>query len=239
MARFHASVIEPLTDHDTERRRIQRGLYCLQIFCNVCGWQYDGDGAVVGGRMFVLRHCFPAHQVEEMLCVNEFMKAQYVSMFQQDELIGIDDPRDQTVDGNPPIALIFLMYQGPVLLSKVCKSRRDNEKLVKALREGIIAGLGDPSTRIRSTLSTVWRTVCYADMNRWEKTPFVTDSIDSPPLAWVLMWKSEASNSYEKLDFRRWGYIMWDGRRIEKYGFESLLEEIKQKELRRRISAAT
>jgi hypothetical protein len=66
LIRFHCSVIEPLTERyatwalaalssspkhyplsGTERRRIQRALYRMQVFCNVCGSRGEGRSAPV------------------------------------------------------------------------------------------------------------------------------------------------------------------------------------------------
>ncbi|KAL2258661.1 hypothetical protein VTK26DRAFT_7950 [Humicola hyalothermophila] len=112
IAHFHSSVIEPLTQRyaiwalaslssspeaqplsETETRRIQRGLYLLQLFCNACCSTGKGGSASRGnrpgvvprirdnlGRLRVLS-LFPAWQVEEMLCVHEFTKDTYGGVF--------------------------------------------------------------------------------------------------------------------------------------------------------------
>lgn len=110
--RFHISVIEPLTEafahwslgalpskpeneaacksiilSDTERCRIQRSLYRMQMFCNVCflegrgtSWVGDTEKAVEHLRMLSI---FPAWEVEEILSVNEFAEDKYASVFRQ------------------------------------------------------------------------------------------------------------------------------------------------------------
>jgi len=125
MVRFHCSIIEPLTERyatwalaalssspqdyplsDTERRRIQRGFYRLQVFCNVCGFRGTGQSAeecigysdpVESLRVLSL---FPAWQIEEMLCAHAFVMDVYGGIFHQVawDLDEERNPRYQHVD---------------------------------------------------------------------------------------------------------------------------------------------
>lgn len=104
LARFHHSVIEPLTERysiwalaalssspqdcplsGTERRRIQRALYRYQIYCNLCGSR--GEGRSSPRRLQESLQClriltlFPAWQIEEILCVHKFGKDTYGGVF--------------------------------------------------------------------------------------------------------------------------------------------------------------
>ncbi|KAH6847594.1 hypothetical protein B0I37DRAFT_375424 [Chaetomium sp. MPI-CAGE-AT-0009] len=107
LIRFHHSVIEPLTERyatwalaalssspenryplsGTERRRVQRALYRLQIYCNVCGSRGEGGSAPphIGDCIDRLRilGLFPAWQIEEVLCIHEFAKDIYGGVFYQ------------------------------------------------------------------------------------------------------------------------------------------------------------
>lgn len=106
LVRFHQSVIEPLTDRyaawalaalsssptsdplsGTERRRIQRGLYNLQVFCNLCGSRGEGRSVPVFIRDPVDRLrilcLLPAWQIEEILCVDSFARDVYGAAFYQ------------------------------------------------------------------------------------------------------------------------------------------------------------
>lgn len=102
---FHTSVIEPLTEayaswalaslplseetarnppgrlSNTERRRIQRAMYRLQLFCNVCG----SAGEIIDGNLGRLRvlSMFSAWEVEEILSIHEFAKDKYSEAFQK------------------------------------------------------------------------------------------------------------------------------------------------------------
>ncbi len=104
LARFHQSIIEPLTERysvwalaalssspqdcplsGTERRRIQRALYHYQIYCNLCGSRGEGrssprrlEDPLEGLRILSL---FPAWQIEEVLCINEFAKDTYGGVY--------------------------------------------------------------------------------------------------------------------------------------------------------------
>jgi hypothetical protein len=104
MIRFHCSVIEPFTERyatwalaalssspeshplsDTERRRIQRALYRMQVFCNVCGSRGRGRsaGPHIGTPLDRIRILclYPAWQIEEVLCIHEFAKEVYGGVF--------------------------------------------------------------------------------------------------------------------------------------------------------------
>ena len=75
-----------MTPSKTERSRIYRGLYRLQIYCNLCTHVPDRSCSTWRLRnmdcTMLLSH-FPAWQVEEILCVHEFFKNKYDRVFQQ------------------------------------------------------------------------------------------------------------------------------------------------------------
>ncbi|KAG8161353.1 hypothetical protein KVR01_009617 [Diaporthe batatas] len=109
--RFHASVIEPLTEafarwaldtlpskaeneasksaslSETERCRIQRAFYRMQMFCNVCGSRECGRRAKLGlnttDRRVRILNMFPAWEVEEILSIHDFAKDYYRILFKQ------------------------------------------------------------------------------------------------------------------------------------------------------------
>lgn len=107
MVCFHISCIEPLTERyatwalasmpssaevsptaqplsTTETRRIQRAMYRLQVFCNVCGLKGEGSSSRRirddVERLRVLS-MFPPWEAEEILCVHEFAKEEYNGAF--------------------------------------------------------------------------------------------------------------------------------------------------------------
>lgn len=108
---FHTSIIEPLTDRyaswalaslpipseteqtrkqtlsNTERCRIQRAMYRLQIFCNVCGSLGEGRSSRKRieknvDRLRVLS-IFPAWEIEEILCFHIFAEEMNGKVFRQ------------------------------------------------------------------------------------------------------------------------------------------------------------
>lgn len=108
---FHTSIIEPLTDRyvswalaslpipstneqtrkqplsNTERCRIQRAMYRLQVFCNVCSSLRGGYSSREMiekdvNRLRVLS-IFPAWEIEEILCFHRFAEDMHSSGFVQ------------------------------------------------------------------------------------------------------------------------------------------------------------
>lgn len=108
---FHIFIIEPLTERyaswalatlpfpstngqtgqqplsNTERCRIQRAMYRLQIFCNVCGSLGEGRSSPIRieeniDRLRVLS-LFPAWEIEEILCFHRFAEDIYGKVFRQ------------------------------------------------------------------------------------------------------------------------------------------------------------
>lgn len=110
--RFHVYVVERLTEafapwalgalpskpenqaacksaslSDTERRRMQRGFYRIQMFCNLCGSR-GAERSAPARISETVNHLrvlsmFPAWEVEEILSVHEFAKDQYTDIFKQ------------------------------------------------------------------------------------------------------------------------------------------------------------
>ena len=144
IARFHTSIVEPLTERyaiwalaalssspkarplsEIERRRIQRGMYRLQIFCNVCGSR--GEGRSVTNRIedpvqrSRILSFFPAWQVEEILCVHAFGQDTYGGVFDQVawDLNEERNPKYSHVDMNSVNEDLLLFSDGP----EYCKLR--------------------------------------------------------------------------------------------------------------------
>ncbi|KAB5560174.1 hypothetical protein GE09DRAFT_81690 [Coniochaeta sp. 2T2.1] len=105
IARFHFSVVEPLTERfatwaldglaaldpkapvekplsDAERTRIQRAIYRLETFCNLCSLRSPFHMWAARQRLEIL--CvFPAWEVEEILCIHHFLKERVDSVFNE------------------------------------------------------------------------------------------------------------------------------------------------------------
>jgi hypothetical protein len=72
-----------------------------------------------------------------------------------------------------------------------------------------------------------WYSEEDAAQDRRDKIPFGTDTPHMPPLAWVMHWNGEASNLFGRYiprTFRRWGYTMWDAKRLEVTGVLDFME---------------
>jgi hypothetical protein len=101
LARFHLSVVEPLTERyalwalaalgfspathplsETERRRIHRAMYRLETFGNLCSVRSPCQISGALDRVGILS-TFDAWEVEEMLCFHEFAKERISSVFHQ------------------------------------------------------------------------------------------------------------------------------------------------------------
>lgn len=53
-----------------------------------------------------------------------------------------------------------------------------------------------------------------------------TETLDGPPLGWVLLWNEKYSNVYGPYvpgPLRQWGFVMWDAARLEKMGVKDLI----------------
>lgn len=63
--------------------------------------------------------------------------------------------------------------------------------------------------------------------DRRQPMPFEQDTLSSPPLAWVLFWDGLYSNLvgvYIPDVLRRWGYVMWDAKRLEDSGAKEYIQ---------------
>lgn len=57
--------------------------------------------------------------------------------------------------------------------------------------------------------------------DRRQKMIFEQDTLSSPPIAWARFWNGLYSNligTYIPDALRRWGYVMWDAKRLENTG---------------------
>ncbi|KAH6842373.1 hypothetical protein B0I37DRAFT_381771 [Chaetomium sp. MPI-CAGE-AT-0009] len=268
LARFHKSVIEPLTDRyatwalaalssspasyplsGAERRRIQRALYHFQVFCNLCGSRGEGRSTPVHIRDPVDRLrilcLFPAWQIEEILCINAFAWDVYGAAFYEVawDLDEERNPKYRHIDMtsvqedlllflSPDIyinegSLEAMLRHGLTLLSSVTQTT-DHEELGDH-RDSIFGDWIDDALDYtnQDTRRENWFSEEDAAQDRRDKMPFRTDTPYLPPLAWVTIWRGEASNlfgPYVPRTFRRWGYVMWDAPRLESSGAMKYME---------------
>lgn len=117
IARFHLSTVEPLTERyavcalaalgsspttaplgETEKWRIQRAMYRLETFCNLCSERSPCQMVDSQDRLRILT-TFHAWEVEEMLCIHEFAKERISSVFHQvaSELPNVLEPYSRSL----------------------------------------------------------------------------------------------------------------------------------------------
>ncbi|CVL08487.1 uncharacterized protein FMAN_05204 [Fusarium mangiferae] len=257
MVSFHVSVIRPLMKHyvtwvrlnleglsspneisRTEEQRITRGLYRFQLFYNLFGppkgFASYGDPLV---QLFF--DLYTAWEVEEILCINVFVHAQYLSVFKQVrwDLHPSNPSFDNVRTGphTPPGAfdlfwkddlpydnqLYGIISRGLSVLSTALKTQ-DQSKLAELIASEIVPMVEDilfESTN--SYYQETRRESHHSDRDQAqddrEKMVFSSDSDGSPPLAWVIFWKETYSNLFGNFipeSLRQWGYVMWDSDRL-------------------------
>ncbi|KAI7775674.1 hypothetical protein LA080_006457 [Diaporthe eres] len=187
---FHTSVIEPLTDRyanwalaslpipstnektrkqplsNTERCRIHRAMYRLQVFCNVCWSLREGHSSheILEKNIAHLRVLciFPAWEIEEILCFHRFAEDVHSNVFFQVAWdVNPENPKYRHVDItdiNKNLVLVWnaeaedgtinknslnaVLRSGPKLLSDIMKTK-DHEQLVIMTRAAVLSGMGE------------------------------------------------------------------------------------------------
>ncbi|KAF4462058.1 hypothetical protein FALBO_11134 [Fusarium albosuccineum] len=196
----------------TEQRRIIRGLYRFQIFCNLFGGVHGakhgrrGDVLEAEDRLELFLDEYEPWEVEEILCINAFVDAKYRSVFEEVQWdLHPDNPSfdaERTGPQTPPGAFRLV---------------NDSDDWISETTE--------PYLQERR------REHRYSDRDKAqdsrEKMSFNGDKDDSPPLAWVTIWNEAYSNLYSDFipePLRRWGYIMWDGGRLADSGAAAIMD---------------
>lgn len=234
----------------TERMRIQRAMYRFQILCDVFGnkLKHDNLSANRPRNLRCLRFLsrYEPWEIEEILCINTFFQEKYEQRLSEvsDDL----NPNNNRLHSHSPLGgpedafdleqartrcyfRNFLVSQGLPLLASVLPID-DHDELVDGL-----------SVQMHHFVSDTWLDdiTGNTDMHqRWERSyserdaaqdegrpmTFRGDDLDSPPLAWVLIWGEAYSNLFGTFipkPLRLWGYIMWDARRLEESGAKDVL----------------
>ena len=132
-----------------------------------------------------------------------------------------------------------MLRHGITLLLAVLETT-DQEELGELVRQSVISirenhGGGHYEEWLDGAIEDTWqserRDNWYSEedaaQDRRDQIPFGTDTPHMPPLAWVMNWNGEASNlfgQYIPRTFRRWGYIMWDAKRLKVTGVLDFIE---------------
>ncbi|KAF5641180.1 hypothetical protein F25303_6975 [Fusarium sp. NRRL 25303] len=215
MVSFHVSVIRLLMKHyttwvrsnleglsspneisRTEEQRITRGLYRFQLFYNLFGppkgfASYGGPGPLRKEEIVPLFFdLYTAWEVEEILCINVFVHAQYLSVFKQ---VRWDlHPSNPSFDNHNLTGAISLIH------------RSQDTRSIKASRIGRKRNCLDGEDILFESTNSYHqetrRENHHSDRDQAqddrEKMVSSSDSDGSPPLAWVIFWKETYSNLF-------------------------------------------
>jgi hypothetical protein len=139
-----------------------------------------------------------------------------------------------------------MLRQGLTVLDAVLKTT-DQEELVQLVRQRILSMTEDTPAHMsedhygswddwldeliaggwEDERRENWYSEADAAQDRRDKMAFGTDTPHMPPLAWVINWQGVAFNLFGwciPRTFRRWGYMMWDAKRLESTGVLKFME---------------
>ncbi|KPM35809.1 hypothetical protein AK830_g10746 [Neonectria ditissima] len=225
----------------TERTRIVRGMYRFQIFCNVFSNTKYGQSE----KMELFLGAYDPWEIEELICIERFASFKFQSALDEvekdlhpdDSRFDIDRWGPFTPDGsfNPYDKELYQNGMVALGLAHLCATLKvqDHSELVDFISESLVLRETDS---IYETIEHCGRERDRAGrvsdrdraQYRRDKMPFVGDRIDSPPLAWVTIWREEYSNlicrAIPKL-LHDWGYVMWDADRLVDSGALAVFEK--------------
>lgn len=125
----------------------------------------------------------------------------------------------------------FLVSQGLPLFASISRIH-DHEELVNTMQANMFKHASEywlSDVTGNTDMHERWET-SYSErdaaQDEGRPMPFIGDDLDSPPLAWVLIWGEAYSNLFGTFiprPLRLWGYIMWDAWRLEEDGAKEVL----------------
>ncbi|KAJ3540505.1 hypothetical protein NM208_g5036 [Fusarium decemcellulare] len=237
----------------TEQRRIMRGLYRFQIYCNLFGgvrsdWQRTRDELLTSQeRLDLFLAEYEPWEIEEVICINLFADTKYRSVFDEVQWdLHPDNPSFDPVRTDPftPPGAYHLrnsMFSdwyrdgmvslGLPILSAIFKIQ-DHSELVETIAQNVVSKVHDwIYETTEPSRQDDRREHRYSDRDRAQdsrqKMIFNGDRDDSPPLAWVTIWQELYSNIYSNYipePLHKWGYIMWDAGRLVDSGAMAILD---------------
>ncbi|KAI9155008.1 hypothetical protein HJFPF1_07570 [Paramyrothecium foliicola] len=241
----------PLALSRIEEKRVVRGLYRFQLFCNVFGQlpahsrgRHAGSGSGLRSELF---KTIEPWEIEEIACINKFVERKYEAVFdkvQQD--LHPDNPRFDSGRGlyTPEGAFDLGHYSvqreylrngiASLGLSHLLATIRTQEhnQLVDLTASNLVHGDDWMYDVLCEYNQDRRREANYSDRDKAqdnrEPLPFTGDGDSAPPLAWVTIWRGTYSNLYgthipEVL--HTWGYVMWDADRLIRTGSLAVLQE--------------
>ncbi|KAK2613177.1 hypothetical protein N8I77_000104 [Diaporthe amygdali] len=242
--------VKPKPLSSTECMRIQRGMYRFQILCDVFGNRLKDHNISsnrprhLGCLRFLSR--YEPWEIEEILCINAFFEEKYEARLSEvsDDLKPSNHRfNGHSFPGEPEHAFDFerggtrvncrnfLVSQGLPLFASISRIH-EHEELVNTMQANMLKHaseywLGDVTGN--TDMHERWET-SYSErdaaQDEGRPMPFVGDDLNSPPLAWVLIWGEAYSNLFGTFiprPLRLWGYIMWDAWRLKEDGAKEVL----------------
>ncbi|KAJ4138628.1 hypothetical protein NW768_002478 [Fusarium equiseti] len=246
MVAFHLTVVMPLVSRfiewtqshfralslpdglsHTEMKRIFRGFYRYQLFCNIFGPNEQTLQPWISAdeKLEWFFSIFEPWETEEILCVYQFISDKYQKVRNEQWWYGTGILTDINQPGLSSLGLTFLL----TLFKTDDQKTLSNLILQNTSRLYYAPWVAEAVTRACQVrrLNLVFSARDRAQAER-EPMPFMGDNEDSPPLAWVTIWKGTYSNLFGQWiprSFLRWGYVMWDSDRIVSTGAIAALEE--------------
>ncbi|KAI3394003.1 hypothetical protein diail_3319 [Diaporthe ilicicola] len=263
MAHVHLRVVEPLTGRycrwalgalsssphaapltKTEKSRIQRAMYRLQVICNL--------GISDPQTILQILDSFGPWAAEQIICVHEFAKERFTSAFIECawELNEEENPRYSHVALLDVKEALLLYQNGYLNVGTLCDvlslglsilqdtfQAEDLEALCGVIRENVESHSGLANDyewidgAVRQEHQFERHSLFYSDHDESQDTQqemlFEQDDLLSPPLAWVTFWNGRYSNQigdYIPNALHRWGYVMWDAPRLKESGAMEYVE---------------
>ncbi|KAM0552658.1 hypothetical protein ACHAPJ_007755 [Fusarium lateritium] len=241
-------VLEHLSQSET--RRIIRGLYRFQLFCNLFGSGCGDSGSrlIPAERLGLFLGRYEPWEIEEVLCINTFADVKYQRVFDEVKWdFHPENPRFdiQRRDIHTPEGAFHLdnyaenqWYRnglnslGLTVLLDIYNAH-DHLNLVETVSKYMVL-LGE-NWIVETTDSFAlqgrhkyWNSERDKAQDDRQEMSFKGDRDDLPPLAWVTIWKGTYSNIYGYCmpdSLRTWGYVMWGSGRLMDSGAMATLDQ--------------
>ncbi|KAJ5962198.1 hypothetical protein N7501_007139 [Penicillium viridicatum] len=245
---------------EIEEIRVTRALYRFQMWCNLFGLgPHKREWPLISAFDFIdilkaLGSCFEPWEVEEIVCIFLFSKANFQQTLDQiswevnQENPKFDGQRPPTPDGAFDLKskgdsfLMGTISQGLELLYTIAIRVKDHSQLVSIMQSKLTLHscfLGDDILGSAAQMERRDEAPSDQDLKEQERAPLPFRGDKSPdpfgeypPLAWTLIWKETYSNiTGEWLTefmgengLQHWGYVIWDQRRLRSSGAVEVLK---------------
>lgn len=228
--------------HDTsmtERTRLLRAFYRLEVFCHLFGGsQYQSSGFRCSDMSRLFFSEFNPWEVEEIGCVYTFIKERYEQViakvkwdfdaanpkfgdgltFEPEGSLSLGRDHDEFLNGT--------IGQGGLRLAFHMFRTEKHDDLVGLMKKALTTIEHDFFREASSAVAQCDRRIEDSDHGYSAKEiqsslVFTGDDSARPPLAWVLLWGGKYSDLYGEYvpsELRQQGYVIWDERRLDVRG---------------------